>query len=456
MITIHGLHTEQDDFNNCGLAVLHPTSAYITEELNGRYDYEIEVPCIHDDPYGNNDSWRHIKKYNILKASNGQLFQINNVQFYTNNGVPYVKAYAPHIWYYLSDMLVYHAEGNESLYYCMENLFTERTRLPEPEVGTTWFSHGAGLTDYDFSNHVTQHYKLYIPPEESDIRRYKYDYISLASAILGNSDSVCNLWNVELHRDNFNWSLMRRKEYTTDGAFYLKYGLNCKEVKFTEDVSKRITEIRMYDNGGDGFANSIRPDAGLFPHQSIWGTYMTYEEPSMDALRQDMWAYWYDASEITYNWEVNYVDFHLTDRETGYERQLRVGDAGTVEDAVGNRSDNVRIISMRTNDITHRVEQIKLGSFKSSNLHQSRWNKKVQATNDTPIGKRCTYLEHNINKEAGQIDNINGDISNINGDISNINGDISNINGNIGNINNSINDINAAIQDIYSKLPPAP
>lgn len=108
MITIHGLHTEQDDFNNCGLAVLHPTSAYITEELNGRYDYEIEVPCIHDDPYGNNDSWRHIKKYNILKASNGQLFQINNVQFYTNNGVPYVKAYAPHIWYYLSDMLVYH------------------------------------------------------------------------------------------------------------------------------------------------------------------------------------------------------------------------------------------------------------------------------------------------------------------------------------------------------------
>ena len=68
MITVYGLHTEQNDFANCGLAVLHPTSAYITEELNGRYDFEIEVPCLPDD-----DTWQHVKVYNILKASNGQL-----------------------------------------------------------------------------------------------------------------------------------------------------------------------------------------------------------------------------------------------------------------------------------------------------------------------------------------------------------------------------------------------
>lgn len=442
MITVHELHTEQNDFDNCGLAVLHPTSAYITEELNGRYDYEIELPCIPDDKYGNNHSWKHLKVYNIIKASNGQLFQINKVQYYTKNGVPYVKAYAPHIWYYLSDMLVFHAEGNESLYYCMENLFTERTRLPDPEVGTTWFSHGTGLTDYDFSNHVTQHYKLYIPPEESDVREYKYDYISLASAILGNSDSVCNLWNVELHRDNFNWSLMRRKEGTSDGAFYLKYGINCTDVQYTDDVSSRMTEVHLHDNGGNEWAKSLVPDAGAFPHQAICGAYMTYEEPSIDKLGQDLSVFWNEETKITYTWEVNYVDFHLTNRETGYERPLKVGDAGTVEDAIGNKSNDIRIISLKTNDITHRVEQIKLGHFKSSGLHLSRWDKKVVDTNDTPTGKRMTYLESNLNKEAGQIDNINGDISNINGDI--------------GNINNSINDINAAIQDIYSKLPPNP
>ena len=64
MITVHDKHTPQDGFNNCGLAVLHPTSAYITEELNGRYDYEIEMPCLPDD-----DSWRYLVKYNILKSS---------------------------------------------------------------------------------------------------------------------------------------------------------------------------------------------------------------------------------------------------------------------------------------------------------------------------------------------------------------------------------------------------
>ena len=64
MITIHGLHTEQNNFNNCGLAILHPTSAYITEELNGMYQYEIEIPCVPDDPTGGgNDSWKHVKVY---------------------------------------------------------------------------------------------------------------------------------------------------------------------------------------------------------------------------------------------------------------------------------------------------------------------------------------------------------------------------------------------------------
>ena len=26
MITVHGMHTEQNNFNNCGLAILKPTS----------------------------------------------------------------------------------------------------------------------------------------------------------------------------------------------------------------------------------------------------------------------------------------------------------------------------------------------------------------------------------------------------------------------------------------------
>lgn len=423
MITIHGLHTDQNDFNNCGLAVLHPTSAYITEELNGRYDYELEMPCVPDDNFGNNDSWKHVKVYNIIKASNGQLFQINKVQYYTKNGVPYVKAYAPHIWYYLSDMCVYHAEDSREPYWAMRDLFTERSRTED--TGTTWFSHGRGLTDYTFDWSV----------EGNGIRYYKYDYTSLANAILGNSDSICNLWGLEIHRDNFRFSMKTRKEGTSDGAFYLKYGLNCTDVKYTDDTSTRKTEVHLHDNGGNVWAESYVPDLGLFPHQAISGVYMTYDSPSIEKLGQDLDIYWNEVSQSTYSWEVNYVDFHLTDRETGYERPLKVGDAGTVEDAIGNKSDNIRIISIKTNDLTNRVEQIKLGHFISSGLHQSRWDKKVQASNDTAECKRITYLENNISTADGEIGNIKNDVNGI---------------------NNSINDINAAIQDIYSKLPQNP
>lgn len=448
MITIHGLHTEQNNFDNCGLAVLKPVSAYITEELNGMYQYELDMPCIPDDPYGSNDSWKHIKKYNIIKSNTGQLFQINKVQYYTKGGVPYVKAIAPHIWYYLADMLVFHAKDTRSLYWAMDDLFTERSRHSDPSLdqGTTYFSHGSGLTDYDFSNkNGVQHYTLYIPPGESDIRTYSYDYVSLGNAILGNSDSVCNLWNVEIHRDNFNWSLMRRKEGTVDGAFYLKYGLNCTDVKFTDDISARKTEVRFHDNGGNIRAQSYIPEFGDFPHQAIVGSYMTYSDPFYKdqqgnvPLDRDLDAYWDAVKDSKVTWDVTYVDFHLTNKENGYERPLKVGDAGIVEDALGHRTQNQRIISMKTNDLTGRVENIKLGQFLSSGAHQNRWDKKVEPTNDTPAGKRMTYLEDNINTASEEIGTIETDVTNINRDI--------------GDINNSITDINAAIQDIYSKLP---
>ena len=94
---------------------------------------------------------------------------------------------------------------------------------------------------------------------------------------------------------------------------------------------------------------------------------------------------------------------------------------------------------MKTNDITGRVESIKLGSFISSGLHQSRWDKKLVESTDTAQSKRVTHLENNINTEAGKIGNIEQDVNNVHNDINGI--------------NNNINDINAAIQDIYSKLP---
>ncbi len=436
MITVHGMHTEQNDFNNCGLAIIKPTSAYITEELNGRYDMEIEVPCIPDDPREgrHEDSWKFIKMYNILKSSEGQLFMIHKIDYSMKNGVPYIRVYANHIWYYLADMLTMECNGRNVAWQAVDHLFVPRDVHGN---GCTWFSGGTGLTTYTFSK--------YINPELNKVFDYNYKNISLASALLGNSDSVVNLWGGEIWRDNFQFRIDKHKYDSMSDAFELVYGVNCRDVKYTEDTTNRKTEVHVSCNNGKfPTAKSIIPDAGLFPHQAISGLDFSYEQPSQELVFRDLDAWWEENTGWLYNWEVDYVDFKGTDKGAGWDqmRKIRVGDTGIVQDAFGHRQTQ-KVIATKYNDITGRLESVKLGSFKESGLHESRWDKKIMKSEDEPVMNRVRCIE----RELGT------DISNIAGNIQNINSDIGTLNSDVDGINHSIDDINAAIQDIYSKLP---
>ena len=437
MITVHGMHTEQNDFNNCGLAIIKPTSAYITEELNGRYDMEIEVPCVPDDPREgrHEDSWKFLKMYNIIKSSEGQLFMIHKIDYSMKNGVPYLRAYANHIWYYLADMLTVECEGDNVAWAAVNHLFTPRNAQGE---GCTWFSGGDGLTSYEFDK--------WVDPELDAVFHYKYKNVTLASALLGNSDSVINLWGGELWRDNFNFRIDRRKYDSIDDAFELIYGVNCRDVKYTEDTTNRKTEVVASCNNGM-FARKVSVVPGVpasFPHQAISGLDFSYENPSEALLERDLGVWWSENTGWVYNWEVDYVDFKNTNKGADWEqrRKIRVGDTGIVQDAFGHRQSQ-KIIATKYNDITGRLESIKLGTFKESGLHESRWDKKIMKSEDEPVMNRVRCLE----RELGQ------DITNIAGRIQTINGDIGTLNSDVDGINHSIDDINAAIQDIYSKLP---
>ena len=440
MITVHGMHTEQNDFNNCGLAILKPYSAYTTEELNGSYAFEIDVPCIPDDPREGRgeDTWKCVKMYNILKNSFGQLFQIYKLQYYMRSGVPFVKAWANHIWYYLADMLTLECQGRNVAWQAVDHLFEPRDVHGN---GCTWFSGGTGLTTYTFNR--------YINPELNSVFDYSYKNVSLGNALLGNSDSVVNLWGGEIWRDNFSFRIDRRKYDTVDDAFELVYGVNCSDIKYTPDTLNRKTEVHAScNNGMFPTAVSIVPgDPASFPHQAISGLDFSYEQPSQELVDRDLGAWWSQNTGWVKTWEVQYVDYLRTNLGGGWDqtRKIRVGDSGTVRDAFGN-SDTMRVIQTKYNDLTGRLESIKLGQFIDSGLHRSRWDKKVMRTEDEPVMKRVRCIE----RELGQ------DISNIAGNIQNINNDIGTLNSDVDGINHSIDDINAAIQDIYSKLPPAP
>lgn len=441
MITVYDLHTEQNDFNNCGLAILKPYSAYTTEELNGSYSFEIDVPCIPDDPREgrNEDTWKCVKMYNILKNSFGQLFQIYKLQYYMKSGVPFVKAWASHIWYYLGDMLTLECKGQNVAWAAVNHLFEPRDVHGN---GCTWFNDDVpGLTSYTFDK--------WINPELNKNLSYSYKNISLANALLGNSDSVINLWGGEIYRDNFYFRIDARKYDTVDDAFELVYGVNCNDMKYTPDTLNRKTKVIASCNNGKypTEVHIVPGNPSSFPHHATSGLDFSYENPSQELVDQDLGDWWSKNTGWVKTWEVSYVDFLKTNLGAGWEqtRKIRVGDSGRVRDAFGN-SDTLKVIQTKYNDLTGRLESMKLGHFIDSGLHRSRWDKKVMATEDEPVMKRVRCIE----RELGT------DITNIAGDIQNINNDIGTLNSDVGNINNSINDINAAIQDIYSKLPQNP
>lgn len=444
MITVYDMHTGQNDFNNCGLAILKPYSAYTTEELNGSYSFEIDVPCVPDDPREgrSEDTWKYVRMYNILKNSSGQLFQIYRLQYYMRNGVPFIRAWANHIWYYLADMLTLECKGqNNNAWQVVDHLFVPRDVHGN---GCTWFSEGTGLTSYTFDRYINPELVL----NQDPVREYNFRNIPLANALLGNSDSVVNVWGGELYRDNFYFRIDKRKWDAVDDAFELVYGVNCTDVKYMPDTLNRKTEIHASCNGGQfPYAKSVIPDLGLFPHQAISGLDFSYENPSYDVLVPDVEEWWSKNTGWLHTWEVQYVDFRKTNLGGGWDqtRRIRVGDKGRVRDAFGNE-DTQLVIQTKYNDLTGRLESLKLGQFTDSELHRSRWDKKIMKTEDEPVMKRVRCIE----RELGT------DISTISGSIQNINSDIGNLNSDVGNINNSINDINAAIQDIYSKLPQNP
>lgn len=371
MICVYDKHTPQDGFNNCGLRILNPVSAYITEELNGKYSYEVTCPMVKDD-----DSWTFLKPFNLLKSSTGQIFQIYKIITSTSGGVPVITAYADHIWYYLADMFVVHAEDTREAHWAMAHIFKELNRpqggayFDFSEDKATLFSHGQGLTDYNFQWSVNL----------DGMRHYKFDCVPLAYAILGSPDSIVNQWEGYLHRDNFRFSINKdKKEGAVDNAFWLDYGYNCSEVKYTYDFSNQRTEHWAFDGKLERyFAWAQDASPGYFPHQVISAAKYTLAETNWNQEVADLanmcGRYVQEHLDPDKTYEVNFVDPKGTSFDAsgwGILRNLRVGDRGWITSIDGVRSEQ-QIISTKYNDVTERVDSLKLGKFIRSQLHQSR------------------------------------------------------------------------------------
>lgn len=368
MICIFDKMTAQDKFDSCGERILNPSSAYVLEEFNGNYSYEMTVPILPGD-----DSWNYVIPHNIIKSTKGQLFPIYKVEYDWTGSFPVVKAWARHIWYYLADKMTFDCRNDMySCYWAIDNMMKH----------VAW-GRGDNLTDYNFS------YNSNI----NTLKYAEYDEVTAANAILGGAESIVNLYGGELYRDNFYFSVNSVRELAEENAFTLLHNFNCSGVKHTIDYSNTITEVRASDNVGNAIAISRVPDRA-FPHQVMLAKKLSYNKETNHTSEEfyaDASDLWTDNAYADITYEINFVDMKDTTRAEGWGdlEKMVVGNTGYITDAIS--TSKQRIISTKYNELTGRMENVKLGSFKPSELHSTRWDKILSG--DNAAYRRLDLLE---------------------------------------------------------------
>lgn len=208
-IIVFDKNTSKGHFTNYGYGKLNLVlSCIITEELNGRYDLELEVSNL-------DSKVKYLKKWAILYV-NGQLFRIVNIvkmdkEFKT-------KILANHIFYdinygFLPD---YRADGKnvqEALYIGLPDEFKNV---------------------FDVSSDITELNNLYFVKNNG----------------VENVFGIIDRWGQgELIRDNFSITINKNKGKDKGVTFTYK---KIDEIEITEDVTEVIT--RLYPTGKDGIS----------------------------------------------------------------------------------------------------------------------------------------------------------------------------------------------------------
>lgn len=196
---------KETNFNHNGQRILCPTECTISEELNGAYELSLTHPI---DDLGN---WKSLVEMNIIKAQ-GQLFRIYEKTTTMDNSGRYErKVSARHIFY---DMLAQILRTNFSPFVKTGTQAIEWI-LANTEVPITKFTGTSDITSMQTTDFVD---------------------VSPIGALLGNENSFVNVWGGELYRDNFEFTINKRRG--SDNAFRIEYGVEMLEIEETVDYSE--------------------------------------------------------------------------------------------------------------------------------------------------------------------------------------------------------------------------
>lgn len=342
----------ETNFNHNGLRILSPTSCTITEELNGDYSLVLEHLVDED------GAWLSLREFNIIKCL-GQLFRIYKKSTRLNsNGSATRTVYAQHIFYDLAHRLIKECcidglDGQSALNH-IHNCIHDNNQ--------------DGYLEYDFT-----HYS-----DITNTSNATYSMTSPVACIIGEDNCFVNRLGGELYRDNFYYSICKKKEYSKDNAFNIIHGLNMLEVEEVVDYSDFCTYLHTRDNYGNMYDVSYVPSSS-FPHHYTKGVIFNYNENNIDALGVDMGKYFEERwqPKITYN--VKFQDLSNIDLYKDWINlhNFNVGDEGTIHSAELRINTTQKIISKTTDGITGEVLSIKLGNYERSLTRHGKYDNTI-------------------------------------------------------------------------------
>lgn len=375
MVCVFDKWTRQNEFNSCGLRILNPVSCVTHCEENGDYSLEVHQPILDND-----DCYKFLQPYYIIKNSKGQLFVIYWVQRKIENGVPMVIAKAKHVFYILNGRITYdvqsQGENGWSCWTIMDDIYNHA----DADIIKT-----DELIYYDYTH----------TSDIGDWRHFSATKISVVKAVFECIDT----WNGYLYRDNFHYSLNREMENSRDDAFTAIHGWNVSDITETIDYSNRCTEIRASDNMASvGYGNSITPHwGGDFPYQVRAQLQFSYDGQS--SLYADADAYFHAYKYATPSYEIpNIASLADSSRAAGWDafERVNVGDRGWVYSDVLGIQTYQRVVQTDYNDLTEKNDSVKIANFQiNSALHPGKFATRLSGYNAET--KRIANLEKQRN-----------------------------------------------------------
>lgn len=339
----------------------HVVSCVRSRKINGLY--ELEIQSIIDDDIKN-----YVREKNIIKSPSGQFYIIYWYQYNSNTQLVTIKA--KHIFYYLAARPVIHHERDD-----MECYWSIRAILedyPQPE----------GFIKYDF----------YVASHIEGRKSWNYWGKQQAYAILGDPNSLVNLYGGELYRDNFYFSIESKMEHSRENAFLIRDGWNTTGITCTVDDSNTTTTIDAYDNGGNFFQGAIGPGTIPYSTQKI----LTFSYSDMSQLSSDAYSFWQSNQNPARSFDVQLASIRNTNKESPWMEleNYGIGDSGTVYSNIIGYSETQRIEEDRFDELSQRMISVKLGSYRNSITNKDRYDKLLNK--DDSAGRRLDAIEKNM------------------------------------------------------------